>query len=179
VRAEAVSWATAVCSALDWGRIHGAEIGGPDRWWDCPTAQAVGFRGRAEVRVPLPVAAGDGNTDGHGAGDGNTDGHGEGDADRDAHRGIVKAGGPGLALFVVMPGWPGATGRSELGVTALAHALAAPAPGSVPVRVVGWWPQTGRSTALDVDRRLLEQAADDATGAVATALARHPRPAAA
>jgi len=152
VLVEAVTWVTSLYGSLVWQRVgpH-AEIGGSDHWWDCPSAPRIGIRGRAEVRVPLPAPGHPG--------------------------GAALVPGPGLALFSVMTGWPGPTSRAELGVTALAHALV---PGSpVPVRIVGWWPQTGRALALSVDRILLELAAETVLRVVGTALEpRRRRPAA-
>ena len=140
VLVEAVTWATSLHGSLAWQRVgHHAEIGGRDRWWDCPSAPGIGIRGRAEVRVPVPARGAPVGTGG-----------------------TVTEPDAGLALFSVMSGWPGPSSRSELGVTALAHALL---PGSpAPVRVVGWWPQTGRALALPVDRVLLDQAADTVLG---------------
>jgi hypothetical protein len=55
VRAEATTWATHLLEALEWGRLRPPPvIGGPDQWWDCPSAPAVGLRGRADVRVLVP-----------------------------------------------------------------------------------------------------------------------------
>ncbi len=51
VRANAVTWATRLWLALDWGAIgRGAVFDWRDQWWDCPGAP-VALRGRAEVRM--------------------------------------------------------------------------------------------------------------------------------
>ncbi len=68
----------------------------------------------------------------------------------------------GLVLLVVQSGWPGATARIELGINALAHVLAAEGPSQIPRRITGWWPQAGRSLAMEVDAALLERAGDAA-----------------
>jgi hypothetical protein len=144
--AEAVRWTTAVLGALDWERIGtSAEIGGPDWWWECPSAPRVCLRGRAELRTR--IEAGDGSSH-------------------------------GLVLFSVLAGWPGPTARVELAVCALAHTLATKGPAGVPRRVAGWWPQAGRSLALDVDASLLDQAVDATIQAVRAAwgLQRHAHP---
>lgn len=52
VQAEAVTWATRLHIALDWGSLPpGTVVGGRDEWWDCPSARRIGLRGRAEVRT--------------------------------------------------------------------------------------------------------------------------------
>lgn len=50
VEAEAVTWATQLWTALDWGRLGRAEVGGRDDWWDCPGTRALTVRGRSDVR---------------------------------------------------------------------------------------------------------------------------------
>ena len=50
VEAEAVTWATQLWTALDWGRLGRAEVGGRDDWWDCPGTRALTVRGRRDVR---------------------------------------------------------------------------------------------------------------------------------
>jgi hypothetical protein len=76
----------------------------------------------------------------------------------------------GLAALVVLSGWPGPGARCELAVNALAQALGAQRADQVPSRIAGWWPQSGRSLILDVDRALLEAAAQAVLGAAATLL---------
>lgn len=66
VQAEAVTWATQLWTALDWGRfVRPPVIGGRDDFWDCPGRRQLVVRGRAEVRawvrdrpVMLVVASG-------------------------------------------------------------------------------------------------------------------------
>jgi hypothetical protein len=53
VAAEAVTWATRLWTALDWGALQ-APIIGQDRWWDSPHSSMLALRSRAEVRVSLP-----------------------------------------------------------------------------------------------------------------------------
>jgi hypothetical protein len=133
VLVEAVTWVTSLYCSLAWDRLGAdAEVGGSDRWWNCPSAPRVGVRGRAEVRVPVGAGGPPAPTS--------------------------RCPDQGLALFSVMTGWPGPTSRAELGVNALAHALVPGLP--APARIVGWWPQAGRALALSVDRTLLEQGVD-------------------
>ncbi len=146
VRAEAVTWATGFLGALQWVRLgRPSLVAGPDQWWSLPKDPAVSIRGRAEVRAALPEAAGE-----------------------SVHH---RARRPS-ALFVVMNGrpWPGA--RHELSLPALVSVLAHPSE-RVPERVVGWWPQCGRSQILPVDGPLLESTAQAVVGAIrAVAMAR-------
>jgi len=65
-------------------------------------------------------------------------------------------GGGRTALLTVAAGWPGATSRAELGLAALVAAVNG---GEVPARVVGWWPECGRSVLADVDRGFLDATA--------------------
>jgi hypothetical protein len=48
--AEAVTWATRLWCALDWGRLEAPMIG-RDNWWDSPHSSLLALRGRAEVRT--------------------------------------------------------------------------------------------------------------------------------
>ncbi|MGD0380111.1 MAG: hypothetical protein ABSC30_09005 [Acidimicrobiales bacterium] len=50
VRAEAITWATQLLSAVDWPRISKPVIGGRQDRWQCPGAAPVVLKGRAEVR---------------------------------------------------------------------------------------------------------------------------------
>jgi hypothetical protein len=67
VRAEAVTWATHLWTALDWGRFERPPVvGGGDDWWDCPGSRQLTLKGRAEVRVlvdgrPAFVVVGNGS----------------------------------------------------------------------------------------------------------------------
>jgi hypothetical protein len=142
VLAEALTWTTAVRSALDWELIGpDADVGGPDAWWNSRPPRRVGVRARAEVRVPVRIVPAEG---------------------------VEHAEPVGLALFVVLPGWPGPSSPAELGVTALAHLLAPSVPLPV-VRVVGWWPRTGAALAVVVDRAVVAGAIDTVGSAVAWA----------
>lgn len=52
VRAQAVTWATQLWTALDWSRFERSPvIGGRDDFWDCPGRHGLVVRGRAEVRA--------------------------------------------------------------------------------------------------------------------------------
>jgi hypothetical protein len=51
VAAEAVTWATQLLTAVDWGRIARPVIGGRDEWWPCPGEPRLVLRGRADVRI--------------------------------------------------------------------------------------------------------------------------------
>ena len=96
VAAEATAWATHLVTALEWHRLAGAEVGGPDRWWDLPGRRPVGLRGRADVRVPVPAAPG-------------------GDA-----------GAPPVSCLSLLGGRPGPGSRAELGLAALVEAVRRP-----------------------------------------------------
>jgi hypothetical protein len=52
VGAEAVTWATRLWCALDWGEL-GAAVIGRDHWWDSPHSALLALRGRADVRTDL------------------------------------------------------------------------------------------------------------------------------
>ncbi|MHB1583574.1 MAG: hypothetical protein ACYCU7_05330 [Acidimicrobiales bacterium] len=140
VQADAVTWATRLHIALDWGSLPpGTEVGGRDEWWDCPSARRIGLRGRAEVRT----STGGGS-----------------DAGTASARPV---------LFCLRPGGPGPTGRTELALPALVAALGSPT-GAPPARVVGWWPSCGRAIVLEVDDQLLARAATSVVGAVGARL---------
>lgn len=51
VEAEAVTWATRLYNALEWGRLGDTTVGPPDEWWQHRGASRVSLRGRAEVWV--------------------------------------------------------------------------------------------------------------------------------
>ena len=51
VGAEAVTWATRLWCALDWGTLGGVPEIGRDRWWDSPHSALLALRGRADVRA--------------------------------------------------------------------------------------------------------------------------------
>jgi hypothetical protein len=50
VEAEAVTWATRLWCALDWGGFHDVPTIGRDHWWDSPHSSLLAIRSRAEVR---------------------------------------------------------------------------------------------------------------------------------
>ena len=50
VEAEAVTWATRLWCALDWGDLHDVPTIGRDHWWDSPHSSLLAIRSRAEVR---------------------------------------------------------------------------------------------------------------------------------
>ncbi|HUI02073.1 MAG TPA: hypothetical protein VLZ77_00910 [Acidimicrobiales bacterium] len=52
VGAEAVTWATALLTALEWRRLpRQAVVGGRADWWQCPGSSALVLQGRADVRL--------------------------------------------------------------------------------------------------------------------------------
>lgn len=52
VAAEAVTWATQLWTALDWGVVDGpVVVGGHDDWWDLPGSRSLVLKGRADVRA--------------------------------------------------------------------------------------------------------------------------------
>jgi hypothetical protein len=59
VQAEAVTWATRLWCALDWGAFDEPPVIGRDRWWDSPHSSLLALRSRAEVRSVTLDAAGD------------------------------------------------------------------------------------------------------------------------
>lgn len=67
VSAEAVTWATHLYTALDWGRFERRPVvGAGDDWWDCPGSRQLTLKGRADVRVlvgasPAYVVVGNGS----------------------------------------------------------------------------------------------------------------------
>jgi hypothetical protein len=69
------------------------------------------------------------------------------------------------ALFMMMTGRPASTIQNELSLAALTLALDDRHP-SVPSRVVGWWPQSGRGLVLPVTRALLDGVAHQIVEAV-------------
>ena len=147
VRADAVTWATNLATALDWDRLGPRpDVGGPDRWWDCPSAPQLALRSRVEVRVDLPA----------------------GPSAVGARRSEGRAG----ALFVVGNGYPSAGSGEELALVALAEVLARP--GSRPARIVGWWPHSGRALVLTVDDGILERAVQAVLHAVEALAAAWP-----
>ncbi len=52
VLAEAVTWATALWTAVDWTVLaRAATVGGPDDLWTCPGPRTVRLKGRCEARL--------------------------------------------------------------------------------------------------------------------------------
>ena len=138
VAAEATAWATRLWTALDWGRLDPSQlsVGGPDRWWRWSGAGAgrtarIALRGRADVRIRV---------------------------------GPPEGGGPSHgAHLVVLDGHPGAATRHALLLSALVDALSSlrsPESSTVPSRVVGWWPDSGKAWIVAVDAGTLAVAAD-------------------
>jgi hypothetical protein len=83
-----------------------------------------------------------------------------------AHRSeIVDKGPTPTALFMMMSGRPASTTQTELSLAALTLALDDRHP-SIPYRMVGWWPQSGRALVLPVTRALLDGVADQVVEAV-------------
>jgi hypothetical protein len=126
VLADALTWATALWSALDWGAMPGAtQIGGLDDQWVCPATRTLRLRARSELRVPLSGSPGD------------------------AH-----PGGPS-ALVSVSSGCPGPGWSEELAYLALVAGLRSPSR-PVPSRVLGLWPDAGFRGFVEIDRPVLE-----------------------
>lgn len=134
VFAEAVSWATALWSSLDWKAFSPPpHFGGTDDQWACPAARTVRLKGRCEVRVPLaqePTGTGGRNS----------------------------VASP-TALVSLSSGCPGPTWAEELAYLAMVAGLRSPAR-PVPARVVGLWPDAGEYRVAEVGDQLLAAAAD-------------------
>jgi len=138
VRAEAVTWATQLLSALEWRILAPGPIVGSDQWWDGPPGCRVAVRGRSEVRT---LTLGDGSAVGS------------------------KLGAAPPALFSMLGGRPSPVAALELGLAGLASFMARPKE-PVPARVVGWWPQCGRAMVLPVDAPSLRNTADAVVSAI-------------
>jgi hypothetical protein len=132
VMAEAVGWASALWSWLDWSlvdrRLH---FGGADDQWTCPAIRTVRLRGRAELRVPLT----------------------------DPGTGTATEGPAPMALVSVSGGCPSDSWRDELAYLALVASLRSPSR-PVPARVLGRWPDAGADRTVEVDDRALAEAGD-------------------
>jgi hypothetical protein len=136
VAAEATAWATRLWTSLDWGRLDPRQlsVGGPDRWWrwsGTGRAARIALRGRADIRIRVGATVGDGLSHG--------------------------------AHLVVLDGHPGAATRHGLMLSALVDALSSlrsPESSTVPSRVVGWWPDSGRAWIVPVDAETLAIAVD-------------------
>jgi hypothetical protein len=133
VLAEALGWATAVWSAVEWNRLpQRPRVGGPADQWMCPAGRVVILKARSELRVPLP-------------------------GDPSGALG-VGALGPPVALVSVSSGCPGGTWSEELAYLALVAGLRS-STCPVPARVVGLWPDAGIRAAVDMDDAVLTAAA--------------------
>jgi hypothetical protein len=83
------------------------------------------------------------------------------------------------ALFAMMTGRPSQSARTELGLAALTAALD-DRRDQAPIRVVGWWPQCGRTLVLPVNPTLIQQTCQAVVATVKSAYPpkrRQPRPA--
>ncbi len=139
VQAEALRWATHLITALDWPAITQRPVTiGYSEVVTEPRSNVV-IAGRADLRVQLDR----GTTEG---------------------RGDLSA----AAFFVMGGGHPTSSSPLELGLVAVASALARRDP--VPTRVVGWWPECGRALVVGIDDELVSST----IGAVASALSRAP-----
>jgi hypothetical protein len=149
VLAEALGWATALWSAVEWNRLpRRPQVGGPADQWMCPAGRVVILKARAELRVPLP-------------------GGPPGSA------GVAAVGGS-TALVSVSRGCPGATWAEELAYLALVAGLRSPTR-PVPDRVLGLWPDAGTHAAVDMDDAVLTAAVERVIATVDTVVdARQP-----
>ena len=132
VLAEAISWASALWSMVDWPRLAGrATFGGPDDRWTASPRQAVCLRGRVEVRLRSSQSTPRASRAGR---------------DRDDQ-----------ALISVAGGLPTRYWKAELGYLALVGSLRSPG-APAPSRVVGLWPASGQCRIVEVDDGLLHTA---------------------
>lgn len=146
VLADAVTWASSLWSAFDWGGFPRLpRLGGADDQWSCPAAGRVRVKGRSEFRVELV----------------GPDTPTRGTDRRDQPVGLVS----------MSSGRPGAGWAAELAFLALAGALRSPSR-PVPARVLGLWPDSGAHATVDVTVAALADAVDlvvDTVSAVANA----------
>jgi hypothetical protein len=149
VLAEALGWATALWSAVEWGRLPlRPQVGGPTDQWMCPAGRVVILKARSELRVPLA-------------------GGPPGSA------GVTTVAGS-VALVSVSGGCPGPTWAEELAYLALVAALRSPTR-PPPARVLGLWPDAGVHAAVDIDDTVLTAAVERAIATVhAVVEARQP-----
>jgi hypothetical protein len=136
VQAEAVLWATQLLTALDWTKIANPIVGA-DRSVVLPSPGQVSLRGRIEVVAPIESRS------------------------RPNGRWVT----PPSALFMMMFGRPTPAARIEMGLAALAVAFD-DRHSEIPVRIIGWWPQSGRALVLPVDLALLERTCEAVVAAV-------------
>ncbi len=134
VAAEAAVWATRLWTAADWGRLPPDRlvVGGPDRWWRWSGPSGT-CRVAVRGRADIRVAV------------------------------EPEHGGLRGAHLVVLDGVPGAATRQALLLSALVDAFSArreQEPSPAPPRVIGWWPDCGKSWVVLVDARTLVATAD-------------------
>lgn len=159
VMAEAITWTSRFITALDWSSIPQTVEIGRDYWWNCQKVPLITLRGRSDVRVriPLPIPLKRDQLTGKKT------------AQKKSTEQSSITGGSlidkGVAFFTVMADNSYLDCRSELGLPALVEVLRRPyAP--LPLRVVGWWPNSGRSIVLPVTDQLLEETAKSVIDAV-------------
>jgi hypothetical protein len=134
VLAEAVTWATALWSSLDWRMLaEHPRLGGPDDQWVCPASRTVRFKGRSEVHVSLDSAQ--------------------------ARWSEVGPASTPVALVSVAGGRPDEAWSGELAYLALVASLRSPSR-PVPARVAGLWPDAGIRLVADIDGPALVAAAE-------------------
>jgi hypothetical protein len=134
VLADAVSWATPLWSALEWGAIPGLPVvGGVDDQWTCPAPRPVRLKGRSELRVAVG-----------------------GDRAWPDDGGLVDQP---VALVSMSGGRSRAPWAEELAFLALAAALRSPSR-PVPARVLGLWPDSGTHSVVDITSDTLMAAVD-------------------
>ena len=134
VLADAVSWATPLWSAFEWGAIAQLPVvGGVDDQWSCPAPRAARLKGRSELRVPLATVQA---------------GSGVGDRGNQPEALVSMCGGRSRAA------WP-----EELAFLALAAALRSPSR-PVPARVLGLWPDSGAHSVVETGPEVLMAAVD-------------------
>ncbi len=142
VLADALTWATALWSSLDWAAFGAPpQIGGVDDQWICPARRTMRLKGRAELRVPLGAA-------------------------RRHGRPGLEGSGSATALVSVSAGSPGARWAEELAYLGLVAGLRCPTR-PVPTRVVGLWPDAGMHSSVEIDGEVLGTASDRVVATVA------------
>lgn len=89
-----------------------------------------------------------------------------------SHGQAASSPGRPESLFMMMTGRPSPTADVEIGLAALTVACDPRRP-SVPIRVIGWWPECGRAQVVPVDLRLLEKTAERIVDTVTVAATQH------
>jgi hypothetical protein len=139
VLAEAVSWATALWTSLDWNLFgHRRRVGGPDDQWVIPGPRTVRLKDRRELAVATARPGADTSP---------------------------QEPGP-QALVSVSAGTPTPTWSEELAFLAVVALRADSRP--LPARVVGLWPDAGTHRIVEVDEPAMERAVDRLLAVVAT-----------